>query len=76
METNRQRLERRGDMDNSTLDKIQDDLGDRLCDYCPEQIFKEHGGILSSPDGPIMCEGRWCDEAMEAWLEDEADEDD
>lgn len=65
METNRQRLEKRGEMDNSTLTHIFYNLGDRLCGYCRGLRLKEHGEL---------CEGRWCDEAFEEWLENEADE--
>lgn len=71
METNRQRLERLGMMDDDTIDSLTEGI---RCDYC--FWFKEHGGgVCAAPNGPIMCEGRWCDDAIKLWLEDDALED-
>lgn len=42
---------------------------DGLCQYCSETNYGEHS-CSSSPNGMICCEGRWCDEAYEAYLEE------
>lgn len=41
-----------------------------LCDYCVETGRGEHA-FSSSPNGPIMCEGRFCDKAYQRYLDDE-----
>lgn len=68
METNRQRMNRLGMMDD--VDTVMDIAGDAVCDICNQRIEKN-----LSPQSPA-CEGRWCDEAMELWLDEEAEEDD
>lgn len=68
METNRQRMNRLGmDDDPDTIFYI---AGDSVCDVCNRCIEKN-----MSPQNPA-CEGRWCDEAIELWLDEEAEEDD
>ena len=67
METNRQRLERLGMMDDET---IMDVSQEARCDLCNKFIEKN-----LSPENPV-CEGRWCNEAADLWLEEEADEED
>ena len=39
-----------------------------LCDYCVETGRGEHA-FSSSPNGPIMCEGRFCDKAYQRYLD-------
>lgn len=46
-------------------DITMEELGDALCDFCPSEVKGATGG----PNGPIMCEGCWCEEAYEAYLE-------
>lgn len=67
METNRQRLERLGMMDDET---IMDVSQDARCAICNELIEKN-----LSPQN-LVCEGRWCGEAADLWLDEEAEEDD
>ncbi len=66
METNRQRLERLGMMDNDT---VMDVSQEARCVICNEQIEKN-----LSPQNPA-CEGQWCEEAVDLWLDEEAEED-
>lgn len=62
METNRQRCERLGLMDYDTLMELSDGRRCELCDeFCEKNL---------SPTNPA-CEGVWCDEALEYWLEEE-----
>lgn len=68
METNRQRMNRLCMEDD--IDTIMDIAGDAVCDICNRQIAKN-----LNPQNPA-CEGRWCDEAIELWLDEEAEEDD
>ena len=66
METNRQKLERLGaEVD---VDAVMDDFGDRVCEICNERIEKN-----LSPTNPA-CEGQWCEEAVELWLDEPAEE--
>lgn len=62
METNRQRCERLGLMDDDTLMELSDG---RRCELCNKLCEKN-----LSPLNPI-CEGAWCDEALEYWLDEE-----
>lgn len=65
METNLQRCERLGMMDDDTLMELSESRRCELCDkFCEKNL---------SPSNP-SCEGRWCDEALEYWLEEEANE--
>ena len=41
-----------------------------LCDYCVETGRGEHA-FSSSPNGPIMCEGRFCEKAYQRYFDDE-----
>jgi|BioPla2DNA2_1021312.scaffolds.fasta_scaffold35302_2 hypothetical protein len=63
METNRQKCERLGMMDDETLMDISE--GER-CKICDSYIEKN-----LSPQNPA-CEGKWCDEAIDYWLDEEA----
>lgn len=68
METNRQRLERLGMMDDRVIDDLTEEI---RCNYC--FWAREYGGgSFITPNGPIMCEGRWCNAAIKLWLDDEA----
>lgn len=48
-------------MDNS---KLKEQLGDDLCDYCPWRA----GEIDHTSDS--QCEGNYCDDALEAFLDE------
>jgi hypothetical protein len=63
METNRQRCERLGLMDDETLMDISQE---ERCVVCERFINKN-----LSPSNPA-CEGKWCEEAIEYWLDESA----
>ena len=46
------------------------DLDDNICNYC---VDTEHGKyrMVGSPDGPLMCEGRFCGAAYQEYLDEE-----
>ena len=67
METNRMRCERLGMMDEETLMDVSQET---RCEICNKQIEKN-----LSPQNP-QCDGRWCEEALDLWLEECADEHD
>ena len=56
--TNRQMMELKGIDDEAVQETI--------CEYCNTHVIKSH------PPG-FVCEGRFCDEAWEKWLEEEWD---
>lgn len=66
METNRKRLDRLCMEDD--VDTIMNFAEDEVCAICDREIEKN-----LSPQSP-SCEGRWCDEAVELWLDKEAKE--
>ena len=66
IEINRQRCERLGMKDDDTLMEISQE---QRCAFCDKRIEKN-----LSPQNPA-CEGRWCEEAIEYWLDEEAIED-
>lgn len=48
--------------------KIMEELGEKLCDYCPlEDCYK---GSHLYPSGHSSCEGSNCDNALEHYLEE------
>lgn len=51
-----------------TLEKLFDK--DTLCSYCSATDYGEHRHDISSRWGMVSCEGNWCDEAYEAYLEE------
>ena len=65
METNRERLERLGIMDDETIEEISREIRCVICDKYVEKNL--------SPTNPA-CEGAWCDEAIEYWLDEEYEE--
>lgn len=65
METNRQRLESLGMMDEETIMEISQEARRAICN---ERIEKN-----LSPQNPA-CEGKWCEEAADLWLDEEAAE--
>lgn len=67
METNKQRLERLEMMDDETIMDVSQEARCVLCNRFIEKNL--------CPTDPV-CEGRWCDEAADLWLEEEADEED
>lgn len=67
METNRVRCERLGMMDDETLMEISNESRCEICDKFIEKNL--------SPTNPA-CEGKWCEEALDYWLDEEADEED
>lgn len=48
--------------------KTDDDLSDDLCLYCP--LDDDEKGIHGVPNGYISCEGRYCQEAYEMYIEE------
>ena len=46
------------------------------CDDLKPYCRWEGPAITAGPNGPIMCEGRYCEEAYEAYKEAHADEGD
>lgn len=54
----------------------QEDMGEDLCRYCP--IPEEYQGVRCYGGEPIMCEGRKCPEAYDAYMEldDDGEEED
>ena len=64
-ESNRQRLERLGMMDDETIMEVS---AEARCAICDELIEKN-----LDPQNPV-CEGRWCQEAADLWLDEEAEE--
>lgn len=47
---------------------IPDENSEELCNYCP--LDDEHKGVHCYGGAPVMCEGRFCPDAMEIWEED------
>ena len=64
METNYQKLARLGMLDDETIYEVSQE---ERCVICDKYIEKQ----LSSTN-PV-CEGKWCEEALELWLEEEAE---
>ena len=54
-----------------TDEQLEKMLEDDLCCYCP--IPPEYQGVHCYGGEPVMCEGSRCDEALEAWKEEEVD---
>jgi len=47
----------------------REELGDYLCEnYCDNTEYGKRA-YTATPDGPSMCEGRWCDENYETYLD-------
>ena len=65
VETNRIRLERLGMVDKETIIEVSQEKRCVLCDQFIEKNL--------TPTNPV-CEGRWCDEAIEYWLDAYAEE--
>lgn len=68
METNREKLKRLGIADDA--DSVMEAACDSVCEVCNREIDKN-----LSPQNPA-CEGEWCDEAVELWLDEETKESD
>ena len=49
------------------LEKLKSDIGDDLCDFCPWK----NGEISHRCDS--LCEGSYCDEALNIFLEENED---
>lgn len=49
----------------ANVQRLDDDLREKVCAVCRECFIVE-----LHPTDP-QCGGRWCDEALEAWLEEE-----
>lgn len=45
----------------------QEELEDELCAYCERTVYGEHR-TYGTPNGPVMCEGRFCGEAYQEYL--------
>lgn len=50
-----------------TFEKLFD--RDGLCSYCSETDYGEHKYDISSRWGMVPCEGNWCDEAYQEYLD-------
>lgn len=61
METNRERLQRLGITD---IDSLMDESDGERCEICNKYITKN-----LSPQNPA-CEGMWCEDALEYWLDE------
>ena len=66
--TNKQRLNDMGIVNDDDI--MEQALEDGLCDYCRSNI-----DMNLNPQNPV-CEGWYCDEALEEWLEEETEADD
>lgn len=62
METNREKLKRLGIADDT--DSVMEVACDSVCEICADRIEKN-----LSPTNPA-CEGQWCQEAVELWLDE------
>ncbi len=56
------------------MKKTMGELDTELCTHCP--LPKEAQGTHGTPNGYYSCEGRYCKEAYETYLEDESEETD
>lgn len=56
-----------------TIEELQD--SGIICDYCSVDDKFKGGGVYGTPNGYISCEGTWCKEAYEIYLEEAEDED-
>lgn len=63
MATNRDIVMAEGIGDDT--DALMDFAGDEICECCNAEVEKN-----LSPENPA-CEGRWCDEACDLWLDAE-----
>lgn len=50
--------------------ETMEELDERLCDYCARTDYGEHRAS-STPNGYWSCEGAWCDEAYDEYLDTE-----
>jgi hypothetical protein len=50
-----------------TFDEICDD--ETICDYCSQTDWGEHKSY-GTPNGQVFCEGTWCKDSYEAYLDD------
>ena len=50
-----------------TFEEMCDDM--EICNYCSQTDYGEHKSYVT-PSGFYSCEGSWCDEAYEAYLEE------
>ena len=41
-----------------------------ICNYCSPTDYGEHK-LCSTPDGYYLCEGNWCKDAYDAYLDSE-----
>lgn len=48
--------------------KTIEELDTDICDYCP--LPDEAKGVHNYGNGPVMCEGRYCPEAYDNYLEE------
>ncbi len=48
-----------------------EELSDReeLCKYCSDTDYGKYGSY-GTPNGPVFCEGRWCDKAYQEYLDE------
>lgn len=49
--------------------KTKDELGEDLCEYCPLRDYVDEVPPPPTPSNPMGCEGRYCDEAYEKYVD-------
>ena len=50
-----------------TFEEMCDD--ESICEYCSATDYGEHKSY-GTPNGQVFCEGAWCKEAYEAYLDE------
>lgn len=50
-----------------TFEEMCDD--ESICNHCSQTEYGEYKSVVT-PNGCDFCEGRWCSEAYESYLED------
>lgn len=46
-----------------------EELDESLCHYCSETDYGEYK-MYGTPNGPVFCEGAWCEDAYQEYLDD------
>lgn len=44
--------------------------GESICNYCSQTDYGEHKSY-GTPDGQVFCEGTWCEDAYDDYLDEE-----
>lgn len=51
-------------MASMTREKLQNEFGNDICEYCNKNIIPEHNLGIG-----CLCEGNWCEEAQDDYAE-------